>query len=170
MIAEVAIDPPMLDVKVFTDDESVFGTERFVIVALVAVRFVKKADKAVIRSVKRFDTVAFVIEAFVDTRFVIVAASSDRPVTDAFERSRLPEIVVVPVREVGPAKVAVPFTTTGPFRVVVELLITSPLLITTPVLVVVPVRVVPEALDEIDPSVPEAAFNISVLVVEAFNV
>jgi hypothetical protein len=98
IIVDVDTDPPIFEVIVFTDDDKVFGTSRFVIVAFVitafvferfaSVRFVPVAlskirddiyaDKASKNSVNKLVVVAlaeikFVSEAFVEKRFVVVA-------------------------------------------------------------------------------------------------
>jgi hypothetical protein len=119
----VPTDPPTSEVRTFPDTLTVCGTSKFVtarsvIVALFAVRFwvdvfvavilsanrsVKIPVAASIRSVKiaanvPVATFRFVIVAFSETRFVIVAAAIGPfgRVTDAFDRSRTPVIVVVP--------------------------------------------------------------------------
>jgi len=73
MMDEVAVEPPRLEVKILFAFDKVFGTERFVMVALVAVRFVKKAVMEFNNVVKKFVEVALVFIKLVFTRFVIVA-------------------------------------------------------------------------------------------------
>ena len=73
MMDEVAVEPPRLEVKVFTAEERVLGTERFVMVALVAVRFVKKAVIALNNVEKKLVEVALVKILFVETKLVTVA-------------------------------------------------------------------------------------------------
>ena len=65
IIEEVDIDPPRLEVRVFTDELKVFGTVRLVtfklvVVALVAVKLVKKPVTAFNKVENRLVVVAFV--------------------------------------------------------------------------------------------------------------
>ena len=65
IIGEVDIDPPRLEVRVFTDELKVLGTVRLVtfklvVVALVAVKLVKKPVTALKRLVNKLVVVAFV--------------------------------------------------------------------------------------------------------------
>ena len=71
MMDEVAVEPPRLEVKVFTAEERVLGTERSVMVALVAVRLVKKAVMEFNKVEKKFVELEFVVIKFVTVAFAI---------------------------------------------------------------------------------------------------
>ena len=72
MMDEVAVEPPRLEVKMLTAEERVLGTERFVMVALVAVRLVKKTVMEFNNVAKKFVEVALVKILFVENKLVEV--------------------------------------------------------------------------------------------------
>lgn len=75
MIEEVPVDPPRLLVRVLPEDERVFEVVRLVIVALVAVRLVKKPVTEEMSVEKKVDEVALVLKS----------VSAVREVADALE-------------------------------------------------------------------------------------
>jgi len=78
IIDEVAVEPPRFEVKILFALDNIFEVERLVIVALVAVRFVKKAVMVFNNVAKKFVEVELVeiklvFVKFVFTKLVIVA-------------------------------------------------------------------------------------------------
>jgi hypothetical protein len=108
-VREVAVVEPVLELV----------ETRLVTVALVAVRLVKKAEKAFRISANRLLTVALVMEAFSRVRLVPVALVKTRLVIVAFGIGEFGKVTEALDRSTTPLKVVVPFTTTGPSKVVV---------------------------------------------------
>jgi hypothetical protein len=116
MIDEVAVDPPRLEVRIFPAAPRVLEVTRFVMVALVAVRLVKKAVTEFNRLAKKLVVVALVIVALVPNKEVAV-----RAVAEALVREVCP--VAVNCVAVVVASVLVPVTVTNlAVRVLVALM------------------------------------------------
>lgn len=93
IIVFVDIDPPMFEVKTFADELSVFGTERFVMVAFEEIKFVKKALVAPKILAKKLVLVAFVMTELLAVRPVTLVVAS----VAVFVAVRFPTVSVPPV-------------------------------------------------------------------------